>query len=64
MTLLDRLKDLWTTLPGLAAIVFAVSQYVTNYSATNAWPPTGMQLFLFFSGILNVISTVTHPKTA
>ena len=62
MTLGDRLKDIWTTLPGIVAILVAVGTYIQTYSAGHNWPPSGMELVLFVSGLLNVFSTITHPK--
>lgn len=64
MSLGARLKDLWTTLPGIVAIVLAVATYVQSYSAAHAWPPTGLEIVMFVSGLLNVFSSITHKPAA
>ena len=56
--MLQNLKDLWTTLPGIVAVIVAVGTYIQTYAATNGWPPSIMELLLFFSGLLNVFSTL------
>jgi hypothetical protein len=61
---LPNVKDLWTTLPGIAAIAMGIFGYITTYSGSHAWPPTGMEIFLFFSGLINVFSTFKKPASA
>jgi len=62
LTLSDRLKDLWTTLPGIAAVVMSVVTYIQTYAAGHTWPPTGLEIVMFVSGLLNVFSSISHKS--
>lgn len=62
MTLSDRLKDWPSTIPGLLAVVGAACSYVVDYSHSHTWPPSGIEIALFISGLINVFATLSKPK--